>query len=563
MGRDQFETIVELLIRRQWDDYANVTVPNGSGGDDGIDINVEKPNQHRRIYQLKYFRDGFSGDKKTTRQKQIRKSYISATKHQPDEWLLVVPTKLTPGEREFVLGLGDPDGPRIEIVDQVELDTLMINFPDVYRYLDRDALRASAILYGQEVAALLGGVTDVVNRVKALGELADTMDLHWGLDFRRVGDHVTYSARPKTADAHLKSPITFTVDGRLGPDDAALRSAMRSTFGFGASDPVLLPAGAVQRLTINGPSFIAGVHHNIEMQFNPISSNPNIGAAAQLTFESPTGSMLGQFEGEVTHIGHGAEGGSLELAFNDRHLELRIMFPLAEESSDPVDVRVGYSLQKIRPHDAVEVLSVNEMLRSPDLVLKVALEDQHLLTVQQQDPGMTPPLDPDVPIIKAIAEDLLVVQSHCKQSFQLPLTVTQNERIDLRVARLLVEGHAVESPAIANVTGVLSGSDSPELRTMLSDISCPRFPLEYEFTIGRKTMNIGAVFVSDPETSVLNPAVAIEHLDRGTAEGVQITFVPGSTAYFRAVLVERAQDRHFVDPPTRWNLEGITQPIKS
>ncbi|OZC88803.1 hypothetical protein CH254_13180 [Rhodococcus sp. 06-412-2C] len=563
LGRNKFESTVELLIRRQWDGHAHVIVPDGRGGDDGIDIDVEKSNAHKRIYQLKYYPDGFSGDRKTTRQKQIRKSYITAAKHQPDEWSLVVPTKLTPGERTFVEGLSEPRGPRISIVDQVELDIMMINLPDVYNYLERDQMRANAALFGQEAANLFGGVNDVVDRVRSLGKLADTMDPYWTLDFNRSSDSVTYSLRPKTSDAHMKSPVKLTVDGTLGPQHSGLAAAMRGTFGFGASDPVLLPADVVQRLTISGPAFIAGTHQNIEMQFNPISRNPHVGATAQISFETPSGDHLGQFEGEVTHIGQGPEGGALELAFYNKHLEMRVLFPLKEFSGEPIDVRIGYNLHKIGVSDAIEVLEINTLLRSQALVLKVHLEDQYLMTVHQGDAEDIPPLDPDVAIIRSIAEDLSVVQAHCKQSFQLPLTVTQRERINLRIARLLIEGHAVETPDASSIIATLSGEDSPELRAIMIDGGSLRFEgPDYVVKIGKKTMTIGPVYIGDPESYVEHADAALHRLDNGTAEGYQVKFLPGTTTYFRSVLVESAQPRHFADPPTPWRIVGIKQPTK-
>lgn len=480
---------------------------------------------------------------------------------KPDEWLFVIPAKLTPGERAFVTGLVQPSGPKITILDVVELNNLMINFPDVYNYLERDQMRANAILYGQERQSLFHGASDLMKRVHDLGKLADTTDLYWGVDFARSGNRVSYSMRPKTQDAHNKRPIELTVAGEFGHQHAEIRNAFRNTFGFGASDPIVLPADTVRTLKIVGPEFIAGTHCGVEVMINPISLNSHIGAPAQLAFEGLDGSARGQFEGEISHIGHGSEGGAIELSFYDDHLQVRILFPTTPEGG-PADVRIGYHLRKVRPSDAVEVLEISRLLRSTG-VMKVFLDDIYLMSMRQDDPKYVAEMDPEIDIIQAIARDLMIVQAHCRQSFQLPETLSASERIDLRVARLLIEGHAVESPSAPGLTATLSGVDSPELRALLTEGASLRFEgPEYQFTLGRKIMRVGQVYVADPETHAADSREAIKALDGGKGEGLEVQLVPGTGAYFRCILVDHAKPEHFTQPPTPWGIVDITQPKK-
>lgn len=42
--------------------------------------------------------------------------------HDPFEWLLVVPRTLTPGERAFVMGLGEGRDVKVTVMDRAALD---------------------------------------------------------------------------------------------------------------------------------------------------------------------------------------------------------------------------------------------------------------------------------------------------------------------------------------------------------------------------------------------------------------------------------------------------------
>lgn len=52
IGDQKYERIVDSLVSQKWHGIADLTYPNGRGGDGGIDIEVRQ-GDHRRIYQLK------------------------------------------------------------------------------------------------------------------------------------------------------------------------------------------------------------------------------------------------------------------------------------------------------------------------------------------------------------------------------------------------------------------------------------------------------------------------------------------------------------------------------
>lgn len=173
IGQLRFDRIVEVLITRRYHN-ADVTAVNGRG----IDIEVRQG--HRvRIFQLKYFPEGFSGGFARTRRKQIQRSYDKMLEENPYEWVLVVPNNLTSGERTFVNGLGGGSStPLRRVIDRTGLDDLLVDFPEVDRWAQRNVtteLLENAKTYNQEIAAL-AGPEDLAARVRALGAQADSVD---------------------------------------------------------------------------------------------------------------------------------------------------------------------------------------------------------------------------------------------------------------------------------------------------------------------------------------------------------------------------------------------------
>ncbi|MGW9212354.1 hypothetical protein ACWGR4_35990 [Embleya sp. NPDC055664] len=70
--------------------------------------------------------------------------------------------------------------------------------------------------------------------------------------------------------------------------------------------------------------------------------------------------------------------------------------------------------------------------------------------------------------LELLASDLDAVQRHCRTTFGMPEALTLGERIDLRVARLLLEGHYVIHPARNTRTFVLTNPEAPGLGDLLA-----------------------------------------------------------------------------------------------
>lgn len=167
-------------------------------------------------------------------------------------------------------------------------------------------------------------------------------------------------------------------------------------------------------------------------------------------------------------------------------------------------------------------------------------------------------------MIAGVAHDLHVVQEFCHTKFAIPDELTPLERINLRVARSLIEGHMVASPEARTVTIVLSGHNSPALREMLTSGGQLSFPAtELRFTIGAKELVLENVLVFHPRATPLNGDAAIEALDRGHGEGFRFRLRPGDDPYFYLAMPQQMPNPKA--PMTEWtlaewSLPGITQP---
>jgi hypothetical protein len=157
-GQPLFERIVEALAYRQWEHADDVMVVDGRGVGGSQDILVVQ-GQRTRVFQLKYFVDGFPTSAKG-RRTQIRRSFAAAPVREPCEWTLVVPYVLTPGEREFVDGLANGRDIKVSVIDRTRLDGLSAAFPDLEASSTPDQLEDRARIFNQEKAMLPNGGAD-------------------------------------------------------------------------------------------------------------------------------------------------------------------------------------------------------------------------------------------------------------------------------------------------------------------------------------------------------------------------------------------------------------------
>ena len=142
----EFERIVNLLVKAEWSgDSKSIVEPvDGRGGDAGVDIDVKHHDNAHTVYQLKFFRDGISGGN-SHRRKQITDSW-NRIKERNDvlEWVLVLPTELTPAEKEFLQRLENPNNVKISYWGKADLDFLLTKHPQIANYADKTPFHLKA-----------------------------------------------------------------------------------------------------------------------------------------------------------------------------------------------------------------------------------------------------------------------------------------------------------------------------------------------------------------------------------------------------------------------------------
>lgn len=341
LGQQRFDRIVEVLITRRYRDADSVIAVNGRGGDGGIDLEVRQ-GERLRLFQLKYFPEGFSGGFRKTRREQIRRSYNKMLKEEPYEWVLVVPNNLTPTERTFVKGLvKGAEAPRRRVIDRTGLDDLLVDFPEVDRWAQRNVtteLLENAKTFNREIDSLLGP-EDLGTRIANLGRLVDSTDLDWTYDFHRDGDTVSQILRAQHSRAHIVNPVYITVRGQFGSQHAGLVEQFQDRVRFGTAERVVLPSETVNGIEITGPEHIARQFESGDVVLEVgESAAPGVGRPVKLRFSHEDDTIIAAHEGRITHFGTGTHGYALEAAFYDEHLTARIMFPVAPA---PMRMRPG------------------------------------------------------------------------------------------------------------------------------------------------------------------------------------------------------------------------------
>ncbi|GGK54876.1 hypothetical protein [Nocardia camponoti] len=563
IGQEHFDRIVEALINHKYrGDGVAVLAVDGRGGDGGVDIEVHQDGRVI-IFQLKYFPEGFSGGW-APRRKQIKRSFDKLVKSRTvdktctvDEWVLVVPRNLTPGENTFVTGLGKTSTtPPTRAMGRKDLDDLLIEFPTIDRWAQRNVhseLRDNAAIYNRERDNLLNP-DDLPARVAALGSVVDSTDQDWTFDFARHGDTVTQVLRAQHPNAAQVNPVHFHVRGKFGPEHTELAAQFKRRIRFGTGERLVLPPQVVTEVDITGPDHIARHFDSSQVVIDVGSEAPGVGRRIELRLSDENGKPVTSHEGVIAHLGTGTSGLSIESKFYDGRLATRIMFPIGKQSDVETTLQTSRNIGGAQPWQARNVLHLVRQLRTLPKI-EVFIEDTFLLSMN--NPGNETDLD-DL-ILEEFADDLDILQRHCDKYFALPAVISPMDRISVRVARIILEGGMVAAPHSATVTGYLSGEDSPELRAALTGPNPVLIEFDnYALTLAGRELSIGPVWVFHQATTVVDSDAAIAALESGTQAPVE--FEPGSDPFFFLASTSVPADQIYSKPQTLWQLSGITQP---
>lgn len=250
-SQDDFNRSVDALVQRLWANApgCRAYVLDGRGGDEGIDIGVERDGSVFHIYQLKFFPQGMSNGFVKRRQ-QVKASFDAALAHDGLEaWTLITPRNPTSSERRFTLNLRGDRDIIIDVWGQSQLDQEVARYPDLLAAFTRRPVVDLMEQMHVEKAAL-ARPDDLTDRLGKLTDLANSRSPYWGVNLAAQPGTTTVALFPKREDAPEREPLSVTFSANFGAEQEDLRERFEDVLAFGGSGGVELPAEVVQSLTM-------------------------------------------------------------------------------------------------------------------------------------------------------------------------------------------------------------------------------------------------------------------------------------------------------------------------
>lgn len=246
------EALVTMLVLRLRERARAV---DGSGGDGGRDLFEDTEDDELVVYEAK----SFTGRMTAVRRRQVVGSLVSAARHQPDHWDLLVPIDHNPAELLWFEGLREQFPFVRHWRGRSWLDEKFAAHPDLVRY----ALQESSAYILDRVAearaerdVLLGGLPDYLERASALHARAQEISPHYALHTTLGADGQTVvHLTPKGPTPDGQTAIRFTGRVRFPAGDeqeVQRRRQFEETMRFGGE--VELTADNLAETRLAGPA---------------------------------------------------------------------------------------------------------------------------------------------------------------------------------------------------------------------------------------------------------------------------------------------------------------------
>jgi hypothetical protein len=291
------------------------------------------------------------------------------------------------------------------------------------------------------------------------------------------------------------------------------------------------------------------------MTWQPVPDAVPFDAAAEVELLNSEGATTGRYAGRLIAQRSGELGASLEADIHGARLQMLVPFDKRVDGT----IRYSFDLSGREPAEAMKVLRLHQRILKGG-AFRITVEGTRVGSGRLPATG-TDDDNTEVEKLLSYLSDLDVVQHHCESYFPAPLTYSGEERIDLRIARLLIEGRCVADRSARTVTITLNGLDSPTLQTALGpQAQCLRFgPSGFEVIVGNHTLDIGPVHLFHARVTADNGRQAIAALKTGKGAGTEVVFRPQDGEHFRLYLIDAPDDsRPLIPVPL--GLPGYTDP---
>jgi hypothetical protein len=551
IGNPTFERIVDTLLSIEFGDRGRPIEGRGGEGGTPGDFSVDGG---KIVFEYKYFPDGFPV--KSSRRSQIKRSFKAACKGNPEEWILIVPTKLTFWEQKFMSQLAGDAGVKVGYRDRTWLDTelgLRPNLANYFRhYSNNDYLQEKAEQFKHN--PVIKDSADLVERVRMLMAAAADADPDWTWDISTQDGMIVQTLRARHANAALLSPVELSFN-TLIPAGSEKAKELQQADAFGYVKPISIPGNLVKDFRVTGPPIVAQAGEVAELQLVPIE--PGEWVDADLVLTDDAGEVLGIYLARIRGAGKGREGFTFEVAVGSL-LSMTFRAPhqmgQAGEADFSFAEATGAGIRDL--FDATDF--VCQLGAATRLQVKTGDAQVVLMDVAGQ---LNRSWVNDYRQVRAIADDLLVIEAETKARFRYPARIDAEERVMIRNIRLMLEGHVVAHPTWTTLTAQLTGIREEGLDRLLTVdpywivrsnewATLPLLGQEIklsEFCIG------GIVTLEPGHLQEVQAALAA-----GTANGMTLRMSCRSGDRLRMYLGGRI-DQHRTLEITPWNIEGINQ----
>jgi len=426
MGENEYTPLVSTLLTRL---YPDVKIIDGAGGDGGRD--AQRRSEGRDVvYQLKYF----PGRIEKTQRAQVRRSLTAVKSSAPDEWYLVVPTELTPGEIRWFEGLKKDFSFVTTWHGEHWLNSALAAHQDILRYYsDANAEVVSAVIQlREEQSVLLGGVPQVVSRIEGLQARADEISTDWGV---RLPRHIEIF--PK--DLARARPISFTT--HLVPGDdlaefARIQSAAQDMLDFGGR--IVLSKPYLHGLTIDAPPElgIAGTTQPDAVEIGSINDDTGLPVTGTLKIVSAAGLPIQYLQTTFVRRENGRRGETLIGHGPGQLVTVRIRL-VAGSDTGSIDFALDPVAFASPPASVAAALRFLTALKpGTTLLVSVAgiegISDITQAPFAEHEQWLT------------VLDDLAEIQARCGYQFKVPDPLTSVHARVIDQIRRLIDGESVD-----------------------------------------------------------------------------------------------------------------------
>lgn len=555
---NDFNRLVESLITRLYHHppNSNVIVLDGRGGDGGIDIAVYTNGELEKIFQLKYFPEGFSGGFRSTRGKQIRKSFTTAwTNHAPPQWILVYPANPTKGELKFAADLGIGKDVEISIMGIAQLDAELARHQDLQATATRVPLLEALKLAAQEKAAL-ESPNDLSQRVADLHSLSSGRSAYWDIDFYATSQGITEILRAKHPRAAELEPLSLTFS--VKKNAFGLTEDMQRVLDYGTVKDISIPGEFIEDFQMHGPDWFGrrGTVARVELIApEPLLPEQRVPVTFELLDEQ--GFSMAKHEGSIHALGKGEKGISFKANFYEV-VTLDAQIP----SENITPGQFNLSIKFAHAHISMASKAI-KFLRdiSSGTSIQMSFDGRKImkaLTAAEESDNENDTLLPSRDI-QLLVKDLEVLENKLGTAFRMPADISHRERVMIRIARLLAEGRATFFPPQTSLPITLTGTQTDELNKLMTSggsifTTHHAFPLE----IQDSKFNFGTMALYHPNVIVREAQSVSEAFAASSAVGIKAHLDPQTEQLFQVVPVLSDDDE--IPKLVPWNLPDIPMP---